>query len=176
MAPVVKFAAFTAVLLCAAAPAAATLPTPPQSAAARQADAFLFHAGAGDIFEITSSTMIIQKSRNADVRAFATMLIGDHTNMTNTALATAKSAGLMPAPPELSPTQKAMIAQLGASGAALDRTYLQQQMTAHQQALALMRGYASSGDTPALRQVAAGAIPVIEGHIGHIQRLMSAVR
>lgn len=176
MKPALKRVIFTAVLLGASAPAYATLPTLAQSAAPRQADAFLFHAGAGDIFEITSSTMIIQKSRNADVRAFATMLIADHTNLTNTALATAKGAGVMPPPPELSTMQKGMIAQLGASGAALDRTYLQQQMTAHQQALALMRGYASGGDVPALRQAATNAIPMIEGHIGRIQQLMGAVR
>ena len=164
----------TAVLLLFSGPALAELPTPPMEAAPRQADAFLFHAGAGDVFEITSSMMAIQNSRNSDVRAFASMLIADHTKLTNTALATATGAGLMPPPPELSPMQKTMIAQLSAAGANFDRVYVQQQMTAHQQALALMRGYASSGDVPALRQTATQAVPTIQGHLAHLQRIVGS--
>lgn len=146
------------------------------AAASRQADAFLFHAGAGDVYEITSSIMAMQKSRNADVRAFASMLIADHTNLTNIALATAAGANVMPPPPELSPMQKDMVAQLSASGANFDRVYLQQQMTAHQQALALMQGYASAGDVPALRQAASQAVPTVQGHIAQLQRMMGSVR
>ena len=102
------------------------------------------------------------------------MLIADHTKLTNTALATATGAGLMPPPPDLSPMQKTMIAQLSAAGANFDRVYVQQQMTAHQQALALMRGYASSGDVPALRQTASQAVPTIQGHLAHLQRIVGS--
>ena len=165
----------TAVLLLFSVPASAALPTPSMEAAPRQADAFLFHAGAGDVYEITSSTMAMQKSRNPDVRAFASMLIADHTKLTNAALTTAAAAGVMAPPPELSMMQKGMVAQLSAAGANFDRVYLQQQMTAHQQALALMQGYASSGDVPALRQAASQAIPTVQGHIAHLQRMMGSV-
>jgi len=104
------------------------------------------------------------------------MLIADHTSLTNTSLATAASAGVMPPPPELSPMQKSMVAQLTAAGANFDQIYLQQQMTAHQQALALMQGYAASGDVPALRHAASQAVPIIQGHIAHLQRIMGSVR
>ena len=162
--------------LTAAVPAAAELPTPPMAAAIQQADAYLFHAGAGDAYEITSSMMAIQHSANPAVRAFATMLIGDHTNLTNTTLATAKGAGVMAPPPVLSPMQMDMVGQLIAAGPNFDRVYLQQQLTAHQQALALQRGYAASGDVPALRQGAAGAVPVIEGHLARVQQMMAGMR
>lgn len=53
--------------------------------------------------------------------------------------------------------QKSMIGQLhAATPAAIDRLYLQQQVPAHQQALAMQGGYARSGDTPALRETAQG--------------------
>lgn len=142
------------------------------AAAPRQADAYLFHGGAGDIYEATSSMMALQHSGSADVRAFATMLIADHTNTTNTALTAAKGANVMAPPPELSPAQKGMIDQLGAAGPNFDRVYLQQQLTAHQQALAMQQGYASGGDVPALREAAAGAIPIIQAHIQRIQQMM----
>lgn len=159
------------------APASATLPTPPASAAPRDAQAFLFNAGTGDIFEITTSMMAIQHSQNPQVRAFARMLIADHTNLTNTSLAAAKGAGVMPPPPELSPMQKVMITQLiAATPANFDRTYLSQQVPAHQMALQMMQGYASSGDVPQLRQAASAAIPVVTGHLQQAQQLIATTR
>ena len=62
-----------------AVPATATLPTPSDAAAPRQAQAFLFKAGAGDIFEIVTSQMAVQRSASPAVKAFATMRIADHT-------------------------------------------------------------------------------------------------
>lgn len=166
-----------AILGLTAVPAGAALPTPPQAAATQRADAYLFHAGAGDVFEITSSMLAVQKSQNPQVRAFASMLIDHHTNTTNAALATAASAGVMPPPSELSPQQKALIGQLhGAAPAAFDRLYMQQQIPAHQQALAIHSGYARSGDVPALRQTATTAVPIVQGHLTQAQQLLSAVR
>jgi putative membrane protein len=160
-----------------AAPALAELPVPPQSAAPRDAQAYLFHAGAGDVFEVTTSMLLLQKSQNPQVRGFATMLIADHTMLSNTALATAKGAGVMPPPPELTPQQKAQITQLmSATPATIDRVYLQQQLPAHQQALALNQGYGAAGDTPALRQAAAAAVSKIQQHIVQVQQLLSAAR
>ena len=157
--------------------ATAQLPTPPQSAATSQAMAYLFYGGAGDIFEITTSMMAIQHSQNPQVRAFATMLIDDHTRLTNNALATAMAAGVTPPPPELSPAQKAMIGQLIAAGpAGFDRAYLSQQVPAHQMALSMNQGYAAGGDVPALRQGAQAAVPVIQGHLAQAQQLLASVR
>ena len=158
------------------APAAAELPTPPENAAAREAPAYLFHSGAGDVFEITSSMLALKSSQNSAVRAYAAMLIGDHTNLTNTALATSKSAGVMPPPPILSSAQRAMITQLIIAGPRFDRMYMQHQVAAHQMALRINQAYAASGDTPALRQAAATAVPLIQRHLAEAQQLLSATR
>lgn len=156
--------------------AAAELPVPPVSAATARADAYVFHAGAGDVFEITTAMMAVKNASNPQLRNFATMLIAHHTNLTNSTLATAKAAGVMPPPPELTPMQKGMISQLIAAGPGFDRIFLQQQLAAHQQALALQTGYAASGDVPALRAGASAAVPVIRGHIEQVQQLLSATR
>ncbi|GAA4016555.1 hypothetical protein GCM10022280_14500 [Sphingomonas swuensis] len=160
-----------------AVPAAATLPTPPQGAATQQASAYLFHGGAGDVFEITSSMILLGKSSNPQVRAYATMLIDHHSRTTNLALTNAKAAGVMAPPPEMSPMQKTMIGQLhAASPASIDRLYLQQQVPAHQQALALQSGYARNGDTPLLRQTAQGAVPIVQSHLNEAQQMLRMVR
>lgn len=160
-----------------AAPASATLPTPPMAASTQQAQPFLFYAGAGDVFEITSSMILLNKSSNPQVRAYASMLIDHHTRTTNLALANAKAAGVIAPPPELSAMQKGMIGALhAASPAAIDRLYLQQQVPAHQQALTLMNGYARGGDVPTLRQTAQGAVPIVQAHLTQAQSLLRSVR
>ena len=160
-----------------AVPAAATLPTPPMAAARQQAQPYLFYAGAGDVFEITSSMILLNKSTNPQVRAYASMLIDHHTRTTDLALANAKAAGVMPPPPEMSPMQKGMIGALHAAApAAIDRLYLQQQVPAHQQALALQQGYARSGDVPALRQTAQTAVPIVQSHLTQAQQMLRSVR
>lgn len=165
-----------ALSLLAAGPLRAELPTPPEAAAGSEAQAYLFYGGAGDVFEISSSMMAIQHSQNPQVRAFALMLISDHTNLSNTTLATAKSAGVMPPPPMLTPAQMGMITQLTNAGASFDRVYLQQQVLAHQNALNLQQSYAASGDTPPLRQAAASAVPAIRGHLAQAQQLLAMAR
>lgn len=169
--------ALLAVAALTAAPAAATLPTPPMAAATQQAQPFLFYAGAGDVFEITSSMILLNKSTNPQVRAYASMLIDHHTRTTNLALTNAKAAGVMAPPPEMSAMQKGMTGALhAASPASIDRLYLQQQVPAHQQALSLMSGYARGGDVPALRQTAQGAVPIVQGHLTQAQTLLRSVR
>lgn len=164
-------------LLVAAVPAAATLPMPSPAAAPQDAQAFLFNAGASDIFEIVTGQMAFMHAANPAVRSFGSMMIGDHTNTTNSALATAMAAGVMPPPPELSPMQKDMVGQLMAAAPAnFDRVYLGQQMAAHGQALALMQGYSRRGDVPALRQAAASTVPLVTRHIAQIRQLMASTR
>lgn len=162
----------------AAAPAFATLPTPSAATATREATSYLFHTGAGDVFEITSSMFAVQKSQNPQVRAFATMLIEHHTMTTNQTLAAARAGGVMAPPPELSPMQKEMIGRLHAAapGAAFDRLYLQQQIPAYQMARKINAGFARSGDNPVLRQNAEAAIPVIDRHLVEARQLLRSTR
>jgi putative membrane protein len=129
-------------------------------------------AGAGDLYEIQSSQLALEKSRTEAVRSFAQMMIEHHRMTTKQVTDAAKTAGLAPAAPALEPDQATMIAQLqGLSGSAFDRAYIDQQKTAHQKALALHQTYARSGDAPALKAAAAGAVPIIERHIAALRAL-----
>ena len=127
-------------------------------------------AGASDQYEIQSSQLHHQRGQNPKLHAFATMMIDHHTRTTQATVAAAQAAGMTPPPPTLMPMQRDMIARLqGLNGAAFDREYLSQQRTAHQMALALHQNYARSGDTPSLRQSAATAVPVVQGHIAQLR-------
>lgn len=131
-------------------------------------------AGESDVFEITSSQLAAMRSQNPEVRAFAEMLIEHHSFTTNVLLAQAKAANMMPPPAVLGPMKRAMIDQLmAADPAGFDRVYLQQQIPAHEQALALHRTYAEAGDTPELRTAAAGAVPFVERHLTRARELVA---
>lgn len=170
-------AALAMLLLAAAAPAQVIPPPPPPPDAVPTTAAapFMAIAGQADVFEITSSQVALQRSRDGEVRAFAAMLIDHHTRTTNTLLAQAKAAGLTPPPAALSPRRVALIDRLYAAAPAdFDRVYLAQQVPAHEEALAVHTAYAGGGDTPQLREAATSAIPFVRQHLDAARRLAGA--
>ncbi|HYF22285.1 MAG TPA: DUF4142 domain-containing protein [Caulobacteraceae bacterium] len=147
----------------------------PNAAAMRDAPDYVRMAGSSDLFEIQSSQAALQTSQNAEVRRFAQMMIDHHTMTTSEVTAAARSSGMTPPPPALAPHHAALLRQLQATaGAARERLYVQQQVTAHQKALALHTGYSRGGDTPALKAVAARAVTVVQQHLTDAQRLRGA--
>jgi putative membrane protein len=149
-----------------AAPAAAAGDMTPNQRAA-----YVEMAAASDLYEIQSSQLATSRAQNTEVRAFAQMLIEHHTATTQQLAAAATAAGTPPSP-SLMPMQAQMIAELqGANGAAFDRIFIRQQVQAHQMALALHSNYASNGDTPTLRTVAAAAAPIVRQHLERARAL-----
>jgi putative membrane protein len=144
------------------------------AAAATPTDAadYLKVAGAGDLFERQAGQLAVSKTDDPDVRAFAQQMIDDHTKTTDALKAAAKTAGLTVSPPQLTPAQQQQLDQLKQlDGDGFDRAYLDQQVAAHRAALALHRTYAGQGDTPALKDAASKTVPIIEGHLEHVQKL-----
>lgn len=137
---------------------------------------FVKLAGASDQFEIQSSQIALSKAQNPAVRQYAQMLITHHTQTSQQVIAAAQASGMTPPPPMLLPMQQRMIDQLqSASTANFDRTYITQQVPAHEMALALHSNYARSGDTPALRTVAQGAVPVVQQHLDEARRMRGSM-
>jgi putative membrane protein len=123
-------------------------------------------AAASDLFEIQSGQMAMQASMNPDVRGFGRMLVDHHAMTTNELTRAARAAGMQPPPPMLDARKQAMLDQLrGTPAGSFDAVFLQMQMTAHQEALALHSTYAASGDVPALRAAAARAVPIVRQHL-----------
>lgn len=192
-------------------------------------------------FEIQSSQIALQKSRNPAVRAFAKEAIRDHhaaavalTGGGRDAVAGGPIGGLIGAPLQvaggavgaatgaaagvvggtlqggpigglegagagaargaaagsrafdvdttagvggrLSPQQQQMLAELSAApaGPQFDRLYGRQQVEAHQMSISLHQAYAQSGPNPGLRNYAQQALPVLQQHYAHAQRLPGA--
>ena len=144
----------------------------PMDATPTMAVPYVMKAGASDLYEIQSSRLALQKSRNSQVRALAQMLITHHQMTTRDVTAAARRDGLRPMPPMLEPHQRAMIADLRrASARGFDRAFLDQQRTAHMAALSLHQTYARNGDRPALSMAANKAVPIIERHIARVNAI-----
>jgi putative membrane protein len=151
--------------------AAVALVSPAQ---AQRGDAMMFvaKAGASDLYEIQSSQIAMRRARDPRVRAMAAMLVRDHRRTTAQVTAAARAARMRPRPPMLEPRQRRMINQLNRAPArSFDQLYLSQQIPAHQEALGMIRNYAANGSVASLRRAAAGAVPIVEGHLAEARRL-----
>jgi len=136
------------------------------------AASFIRMASASDLYEIKSSKLALDTTKDKDIRDFAQMMITDHTKTTQGLKDAAAKANLTVPPPELSADQQQMLDSLQPlKDGDFDTAYLTQQMTGHQKALALMQNYAESGDTPALQDAAKTAIPIIQKHLARLQEL-----
>jgi putative membrane protein len=140
-----------------AVPASAQVMTPADYVAA---------AGAGDLFEQTSSRLVLESTSDPKIRDFATMMIAHHTKSTADVKAAAARARVKAPPPKLNPLQTELIAELRAeTGVARDQRYVAEQKAAHNQALAVHQAYAADGTAAPLKAAASAIVPVVTSHI-----------
>jgi putative membrane protein len=165
--------AFSLAMAAISLPSSAQTPPPaPPTDAKTLANPYVMAAGMSDLYEIRSSQIALQKTKNSEVRKFADMMVKHHQKTTAATMAAAKKAGLTPTPPALDAGATASIIELqGASAADFDRIYLGQQLAAHQAALELHTGYSTGGDQAALRTSAKAAVPVVQQHLDAVTKL-----
>jgi putative membrane protein len=137
-----------------------------------RAAAYMEMAHSSDMFEVESSRMALQMSRSQPVRAFAQMMVTDHTRMMNEMMAMAGPMGMNMASMPMMPKHAAMLQRLqGASAADFDMMYKREQMMAHEEAVMMHRTYAQNGDNAALRAMAARAVPMVTAHLARTRAL-----
>lgn len=151
---------------------AGAIAAPAQAQTATSPTDYVKKAGASDLYERQSSEIVLQSTRDAQVRDFARMMIQHHGKSTADVKIAAARARVRVPPPMLMPAQAQMVRELrAADGAARDGVYLRQQRMAHDQALALHRGYAADGTSAPLKQAAGMIAPVVQQHIAMLQRM-----
>lgn len=128
------------------------------------ASAFVENAARSDMFEIRAGRLALARSHDRAVKTFAREMIKAHTQ-TTAALKAHLPPGLTP-PTELDKRRQGMLDDLKASKPSeFDKRYIDQQVSAHQEALTLMKGYAAHGDKPELKAAAAKTVPIVEHHL-----------
>lgn len=137
---------------------------------------FVINAALSDSYEIQAARLAAAQSDSPDIRRFADRMANDHTMTTQQLAATLQRNGTpVVTPGALDPRHQAMIGDLGnVRGPEFDRRYVIQQVTAHREAVAMLQSYAQNGDNPALRQLAAQTLPMVQEHLRMAQALPGA--
>lgn len=137
---------------------------------------FAMAASASDTFEIVEAQYVLAQSTNGDVRSFAQQMLTDH-GRTRAALEQAAAASGLHPPRAMDADQARMLMGLQAQKSPeLDRTYLAQQVAAHQAAVDVESGYAAAGSDANLRKAAASAVPVIKHHLDMARALKAKLQ
>lgn len=160
-----------------------TQTTPPAVAAlaadhspAERDRTYALHARESDIYEIAASRLALQRSRDRQTRSFAQMMISHHTRSSNE-LARLVGRGARTTQADLSEPKSQMLEKLRSSSAAeFEANYVQGQIAAHEEALALHRAYASTGGDMRLRAFATRAAPLVESHLARARTLRMSSR
>ncbi|MBY8823486.1 DUF4142 domain-containing protein [Sphingomonas colocasiae] len=134
---------------------------------------FANKAAASDAFEIAISKLAADKAQSAAIKTFARKMIDAHTQSTaklKTAAATA-TPPIIP-DPVLTADQQAKLADLQSkSGAAFDAAFAAEQVSAHEAALDVLRGYAANGDVATLKTFATETTPIVTAHLNMAKSL-----
>ncbi len=142
--------------------------------AAPSAADFVTKAAASDMYEVQAAKIAEKRSKNAEVISFAKMMVTDHTKSTELvkkAIADSGRTDLAP-PTDLPADKKSLIDALnGASAGDFDKTYLDQQTMAHQDALMLMTAESQVGDVPQLKDAAGQILPVVQMHVDMLSKM-----
>jgi putative membrane protein len=115
-----------------------------------------------------------KRSKTPAVQTFAKRMVKDHTALGNEMAPLIQKAGQTP-PTDLSERLKGMLDNLRTAPAeSFDKTYVDQQVASHEEALTLMQGYAKDGSDAGLKGAAAKAVPTVQEHLDMIKKLQAS--
>lgn len=144
---------------------------------ANMVSAYVPNAAMGDMYEIQAADIALERSKNAQVRELAQMIKADHTAASEKFKAAAPQAAPdVQLPTALDERRKGLIDNLRSAAAAdFDKTYIDQQVAAHQEAVTLHRGFSDNTDAPTLAEHARTVLPKIEAHLQRAQALQESL-
>ena len=144
---------------------------------------FRHQAMASDAFEIASSKIALGQSDNSKVKAFARLMIEDHTKttahlLTGSGMSKADvdskiapgSDGKHKANDLIDQSHADMLDKLGREkGKDFDSDYMSDQVSGHKDAVSLFEDYVHHGDNRSLRHWARKTLPTLEAHLSKAQ-------
>jgi len=132
---------------------------------------FVNQAASGGLFEVRSSELALQRSQDDRIREFAGMMIRDHGGNNGDLVAMATNQGLL-IPNELADPHAGMMQAIQtAEGDGFDAAYAENQVAAHEAAVALYGSYAEGGDNDLLIGYARDSLPVLQQHLEQARKL-----
>ncbi len=125
---------------------------------------FITHAAQGDMTEIKTSQLALERSQNPQVRQFAQMMIDQHTQSSEQLKPLAERKGVA-LPEYLGADNQSLLLQLTKlSGAEFDQAYMSGQILAHATAQGLYRNEQLQGSDPDVKAFADQFFTIIASH------------
>jgi putative membrane protein len=133
---------------------------------------FVASAAFGNMFEIESSKLALERSKSGAVKAFAQRMVDDHSAAAVKFKEAVLDSKLTMPPDKLDARRQALMAELaGKQDADFDKAYIDAQFEAHVETVDLFKGYAQGGEDSRMRAFAADLLPALEAHLEHVSKM-----
>ena len=137
---------------------------------------FLDETAQDSNYEIKTGQLALQKSGSADVKAYATMLIHDHTSLLQETARADKAAGVSPqGTSTMSVSDRASYAKLDLlSGKTFEDSYIKGLLDGNDEAIREAQAEISSSTVPAVKQLATHRLALDKKHAAGAKQLATA--
>ena len=133
---------------------------------------FVMKAASGGMMEVEASQIAQQNAGHARVKAFADMMVQDHTNVNNELKGFASSRGLMIPEDSLMAKHKSMLDEMrNMTGKAFDKHYIDMMMKDHNKDISEFEKASNNAKDADLKAWAAKTLPTLRMHKDSVQAL-----
>lgn len=139
---------------------------------AASSDDFVDAATEAGIAEVVTSNLAQEKSQSADIKQFAQQMVTDHTKANQELGDIARKLDIS-VPDEAALTDKVKKMILEWREESFDRSYVNNQVDAHEKAVELFKKEAASSDKPELKAFASDKLPTLQHHLEKAKALQA---
>lgn len=137
---------------------------------------FATTAAVGGMAEVELSKLALQKSSNAQVKEFATMMVTDHGNANMELMEIAKTKNIT-LPSTLDADHQKKLDDLSKkSGAEFDKAYVSDMIDGHKSTLKLMEDESKDAKDTELKAFAAKTAPIVQSHLVMINKINDSMK
>ena len=132
---------------------------------------------AANTAELDTAKYVVNRTKSAEVHAFAQHMIDDHSSAAVALEAATRGTNLRPVPREgetSGPGRRGLAMLMGETGTQLDDDYMRIQVPAHRRALALLQWETQNGQTMGLKELASKLTPTVQQHLQLAQNYLAA--
>ncbi len=131
---------------------------------------FIIMTSIGNLQEVASGKLAVQKAANPDVKSFGQMMVTDHSDAEQKLLQLAKSQNIqMPTAATDTPPPDLNLSK--ASGDGFDRMYIHSMVSGHRSTVMMFENYATTGKNPEVKAFAQQMLPTLKSHLTAIKAL-----
>jgi len=137
---------------------------------------FMNEAAQGGMAEVKLGELASQKAASADVKAFGTKMVQDHSNA-NTELKSVAAKKGVTLPADVNAEQKAMYDKLSKlSGAEFDKEYVKGMVADHEKDVAEFKKQSTAAKDADLKAFATKTLPTLESHLSMIKGIQGKMK